>query len=255
VIDDLKEAAKFKKPIAFMDANLFNNRKYLYMLCNRIIDEKLSIIWGGQCTVNIGDDPVILKLLYKAGCRILFFGLESLDNKNLKLLNKPMDVDHYKNQIQNIHSAGISVGAFFILGLDSDDKKVFQNVYHFFQNNKIEIPYIHLYVPIPGTPLSDKLKSEGRILEEFYDDYLNKKAKFSVPCNIAYFTPAKITREELEKGFLNIFIRLTNFKDIIIRSLNSNWKIALLIFRMNLEARKKSKSMVKNALMSQPSPP
>jgi hypothetical protein len=98
--------------------------------------------------------------------------------------------------------------------------------------------------------LADKLKSEGRIMEEYYVNYINKKTKFSAPCNIAYYTPAKLTKEELEKGYLNTFVRLTKFSSIIKRSLKLNWKMALLILQLNLEARRKSNAMLKNALLS-----
>ncbi|HEY6626664.1 MAG TPA: radical SAM protein, partial [Ignavibacteriaceae bacterium] len=147
VISDLKVVAEMKKPVAFLDANLYNNRKYLVQLCNRIIEEKIHLKWGAQCTVNIGDDEEVLELLYKAGCRMIFLGLETLDNKNMIQLNKEMNADHYSRQISGLHKAGIQVGAFFMLGLDKDDESTFERIYSFFQENKVEVPYVHIYFP------------------------------------------------------------------------------------------------------------
>ena len=248
VISDLVQAAKFNKPIAFLDANIYNNKKYLILLCNRIIEEKIFVRWGAQCTVDIGDDTEILKLLYRSGCRMLFLGLETLNNKNLKQLNKPMNVSAYSMQISNIHSAGIYIGAFFMLGLDQDDHSTFDDVYYFFQKNKIEVPYVHLYFPVPGTALANNLKSQARVLEEHFDNYENKKSKFSAPCSIAYFNPSKLSRAELEKGFISLFKRLTTIHNIIKRGLILDFQVAKLILKMNFEARQKYKSMVKNAM-------
>ncbi|MGB5287995.1 MAG: radical SAM protein [Ignavibacteriaceae bacterium] len=250
VISDLKQVAELKKPIAFLDANLYNNRKYLSLLCNRIIEEKINIVWGAQCTVNIGDDSEVLNLLHKAGCRMMFFGLETLDNKNMVQLNKEMNADHYSRQVTSIRSAGIQIGAFFMLGLDKDDSSTFDKVYSFFQDNKIAVPYVHLYFPIPGTSLAKKLNIEGRILEDYFDDYQYKQSKFSAPCSIAYFSPAKLSKHELEAGFLRLFKKITSLKNIFRRIFVPDLRIALLILKMNLEARRKSKSMIRNATLS-----
>ena len=234
----------------FLDANLYNNRKYLVQLCNRIIEEKIHIKWGAQCTVNIGDDDEVLDLLHKAGCRMIFLGLETLDNKNMIQLNKEMNADYYSRQVKGIHRAGIQVGAFFMLGLDEDDESTFDKIYSFFQDNKVEVPYVHIYFPIPGTSMAEKLKSDGRILEDYFDDYQYKQSKFSAPCSIAYFAPSKLSKPELEQGFVNLFEKITSLKNIFRRIFVSDLRIALLILKMNLEARRKSKSMKRNAVQS-----
>ena len=250
VISDLNQCMKINRPVAFLDANLFNNSKYLNLLCNRIIEEKISIIWGAQCTVNIGNDTKLLNLMYKAGCRMLFLGLESLNSKNMHQLNKPLDVNLYDRQLSNIHSAKISIGAFFMLGMDDDDESIFERVYSFFQKNNIEVPYVHIYVPIPGTKLAEQLKSKNRIASKYFDEYSKNRSKFSVPCSIAYFTPNYLTKEKLETGFLELFKKLTRVKNIIRRIRFSNFTIALVILKMNLESRKKYKSMVNKTFQS-----
>lgn len=250
VISDLKQAAEFKKPIAFLDANIFNNRKYLISLCNKIIEEKISVLWGGQCTVDIGDDEEALNLLYKSGCRMIFLGLESLNNSNLRLLNKPMNADNYSKQISNMHNAGLKVGAFFLLGLDGDDLTTFDRVYSFFQDNNIEVPYAHIYFPIPGTSMAANLKNQGRILQSYFEKYLEKKAEFSAPCSVAYFSPSILSKQELESGFVYLFKRITSLKNIFKRALGSELKLAIIILKMNFEARRKYKSMSRNAKKS-----
>jgi hypothetical protein len=107
-----------------------------------------------------------------------------------------------------------------------------------------------LYFPIPGTSLADKLKTEGRILEDYFDDYQYKQAKFSAPCSIAYFAPSKLTKPELEAGFLRLFEKITSLKNIFGRIFVPDLRIALLILKMNLEARRKSRSMIRNAKQS-----
>ena len=181
---------------------------------------------------------------------MIFLGLETLDNKNMVQLNKEMNADLYSRQVKSLHHAGIQTGAFFMLGLDEDDSATFDKVYSFFQDNRIAVPYVHLYFPIPGTSLAEKLRADGRILEDYFDDYKYKQAKFSSPCSISYFVPAKLTKPELEAGFLRLFEKITSLKNIFRRIFVADLRIALLILKMNLEARRKSKSMIRNALQS-----
>lgn len=177
---------------------------------------------------------------------MIFLGLETLDNKNMVQLNKVMNVDHYSRQVTNIRRSGIQIGAFFMLGLDEDDSSAFNKIYSFFQDNRIAVPYVHLYFPIPGTSLAEKMKIDGRILEDYFDEYQYKQSKFSAPCSVAYFSPAKLSKPELEEGFVKLFKKITSLKNIIRRILIPDLRIAVLILRMNLEARKKSKSMIRN---------
>ena len=179
---------------------------------------------------------------------MIFLGLETLDNKNMLQLNKEMNADLYSRQVTGLHRAGIQTGAFFMLGLDEDDSSTFDKIYSFFQENNIAVPYVHLYFPIPGTSLAEKLRAGGRILEDYFDDYQYKQSKFSAPCSIAYFAPAKLTKPELEVGFLRLFEKITSLKNILRRIFVPDLRIALLILKMNLEARRKSRSMKRNAL-------
>ena len=137
-----------------------------------------------------------------------------------------------------------------MLGLNEDDESTFERIYSFFQENKVEVPYVHIYFPIPGTSMAEKLKSDGRILEDYFDDYQYKQSKFSAPCSIAYFAPSKLSKPELEAGFVRLFEKITSLKNIFRRIFVPDLRIALLILKMNLEARRKSKSMIRNAAQS-----
>jgi hypothetical protein len=245
VITDLRSASSLRRPLAFLDANLYNNRQYLIRLCQRIIVEGLRIRWGGQCTINIGDDPEVLKLMREAGCHMLFFGLETLDQRNMVQLNKPFDTGMYARQVAQIRKSGIHVAAFFMLGLDEDTEETFERVYEFFRQTRITVPYIHLLFPVPGTPLEQSLKAQHRLPAGLFDQYLDDKPEYSVPCSFAYFTPAKLSPGELESRYLHLFRRLTSIPQILRRCVVSNPFDAGIILMMNLEARRKCRAMIR----------
>lgn len=244
VIEDLKQVAKFKKPVAFLDGNLFNNRKYLISLCNAISKEKLNIRWGGQSTVDIGDDTEVLKVLRDAGCELLLLGLETLEKENEAQLRKQIfPVDRFEQQIKRIHKSGLKVGAYFILGLDNDTPATFDKVAGFIDRTGIALPYLHVLVPIPGTAIYSQLKAENRLLADDFEDYLIRNPEFSVPCSVPYFLPSKMTGDDVERLFLILNKFVYNFASIFKRSLSYNLFIMIALLKLNLEARRKYLAM------------
>ncbi len=237
VISDLKEARKQTRFIAFRDINLYNHREHLIELCRRIIEEKINIRWGAQSPVYIGNDPEILNLMYRSGCRLLFLGLETLNQNNLKIVHKYFKVANYGENISSIRKAGINVAGYFMFGFDHDTPESFDQVYDFVQQNSLSVVMLNIYIPNPGTRLFEKIKKEGRLDIPDVETFMALDPVYGMPNSRIYFTPKGMSREELATGFLNLARKLTSYKQIIRRSFQPNLE-ALTIFKMNLDQRK-----------------
>jgi radical SAM superfamily enzyme YgiQ (UPF0313 family) len=243
VIADLRSVRGQTGVAAFKDANIYNNRKYLHKLCSEIIRENINLRWGAQCTIDIGDDPEILTILRQAGCRLLFIGFESMNQKNLEAVRKPFDVSRFHEWVKQIRKAGIHVVGYFMLGLDNDTPDSFEDIFSFVHDSRITLPLLNMLIPIPGTRIFDRLKAEGRLSIPNEKEFLEKNPLYSVPCNRALFTPRMMSRKELEQGFLDLSRRLSTYREIIRRSRVTNPLEALQIFKMNLDLRKEHRKM------------
>jgi len=62
--------------IYFVEANINNDPEYIRALSTRIVEEGLKFTWGGEGTI-LGLDEDTIKLMSKAGCKYIFFGLET----------------------------------------------------------------------------------------------------------------------------------------------------------------------------------
>jgi len=234
VITDLKEIKLITNHIAFRDPNFYNDRNRLIELCHRIIKERIGLMWAAQCPVHIGKDKEVLSLMKKAGCRLIFLGLESLNQKNLQSVNKPFKVVEYRDMISKIHQAGIMVAAYFMFGLDYDTTETFDEVFTFIRQTKIELPIVNLFTPIPGTRVYQRLKEEGRLDYPDLGTFVKSDPLYGQPCNCCYFTPKDISRKELEKRYLELFRKLTTYKEILRRTLKSNLNMKVLFLNLNL---------------------
>jgi radical SAM superfamily enzyme YgiQ (UPF0313 family) len=243
IIQDLKSVKKLTRYVAFKDPNFFNNREHLIQLCQQLIKEKIGIIWGAQMPIYVGEDKEVMQLMKKAGCKIIYIGFETMNQDNLNSVNKPFKVKKYLPMVKDIQAMGIRVVGYFMFGFDYDTKESFDQVYDFVRESKIAYPLINILTPVPGTPVFEKMKKEGRL--DLPDAETFKKANplYSIPCNHAYFEPKLMSRKEFEDSFMDLSKRLSSFREIFRRSFHKFNLLSLNILKMNLEFRKDHQRM------------
>ncbi len=187
--------------IVFSDDNFLVDRKRSMELLTQLIP--LNIKWHAQSDISIADDEQLLLLTKKSGCTFLFIGLESINPDNLKNLDtknwKYSKLSKYKENIEKIQSYGIGVMGAFIVGLDSDTKEVFNDLEKFIIDNNLWAASITIMTPFPGTRLRAKLENENRLIKTDWSECTGYNVNF---------IPAKITREELEEGIVNLYKRI-----------------------------------------------
>jgi radical SAM superfamily enzyme YgiQ (UPF0313 family) len=176
VVAELQSLRKFTGPLTlqncvfFVDDNIIGNRAYAKEFLARIADLKLN--WFSHASMNIANDPEILKLCERSGCRGLFIGFETLSSATMKAIgHKPNRPQNYMDVISKIHDHGIGIDASFVFGFDNDDEGVFDRTIDFVLRAKIEIPYFSILTPYPGTRLYNRLRAEGRLLTEDWTSY------------------------------------------------------------------------------------
>lgn len=201
VIQEIKAIKKiWEKPfIEFADDNTFIDKKYWVNLLKELKHE--NIRWFTETDVSVAEDDELLDLMRESGCQQVLIGFESpskkaLDGLELSANWKMKQLDKYKHAIEKIQSHGITVNGCFILGLDGQDKGIFDEVWKFVQESNLYEVQITVMTAFPGTPLHKRLISEGRILKN--NDWA-RCTLFDVN-----FQPKGMSVKELEKGFRDL---------------------------------------------------
>ena len=183
------ETMNYKKLIWFVDDNIIGNPKFAKELFRALVPYKLK--WAAQASVKIARNNELLKLAAASGCIILLIGFETLSQDNLAAMGKRVNVvDEYERVIRKIHSHGIAIHGFFILGLDKDDEYVFERTVRFAQKMKLESAQFAWPVPYPGTALYESLDKAGRIVTKDWSRYESS----------VVFETKLMSREILQKG-------------------------------------------------------
>jgi radical SAM superfamily enzyme YgiQ (UPF0313 family) len=177
-----------KKPIAFVDDNIVGNPKFAKELFRALIPHKIR--WVAQASVTIARDDELLKLAAASGCIDLLIGFETLSPANLAAMGKKVNVvDEYETVIKKIHSQGIAIHGFFILGLDEDGEDVFKRTLLFAQKMRLESAQFAWPIPYPGTALYKSMNKADRIVTNDWSCYESNLV----------FKPKLMSREVLQQ--------------------------------------------------------
>ncbi len=183
------ETLNHRKFIGFVDDNIVGNLKFAKELFRALVPYKIK--WVSQASVTVVRDNELLKLAAASGCMALLIGFETLSPANLAAVGKRVNVvDEYETVIRKIHSHGIAIHGFFILGLDEDDEDVFERTIRFAQKMRLESAQFAWPVPYPGTALCESLDKTGRIVTKDWSQYESNPV----------FEPKLMSREMLQKG-------------------------------------------------------
>src|SRR5262252_958993 len=219
----VKEFQADDQPYAvFIDNNLGSRRDYLHVLCNAL--RPLNKIWSAAVTIDITDDPSMIRNMALAGCTGVFIGFESLSDDNLVASHKktPKTSD-YARRVRILHDYGIQVNGSFVLGFDHDRKDVFARTAEWIEENRLECATFHILTPYPATPLFRQMEAQGRILHRDWSLY---------DTGHAVFRPRHMSPEELEHGYRWIYQRLFSHASIW-RRRPEDWRAAPLYLAMS----------------------
>ncbi len=188
----------------FIDNNLGSRRDYLRRLCGAL--RPLRRIWSAAITIDVTDDPALVREMALAGCFGVFIGFESLTGENLIDARKKTPVpEDYARRVQILHDNGIQVNGSFVLGFDHDRADCFQELVDWIEGCRMENATFHILTPYPGTPLFRQMEAEDRLLHRDWDRY------DTAHC---VFRPRHMEPEVLEAGYHWCYERLFSHASI-----------------------------------------
>jgi radical SAM superfamily enzyme YgiQ (UPF0313 family) len=188
----------------FIDNNLGSKPEYLRALCRAL--RPLEKIWSAAVTLNVTDDPALVREMALAGCTGVFIGFETLTDANLVRARKRAPrAEEYARRVRLLRDHGIQVNGSFVVGFDGDRKDTFVEMADWIEANRLECATFHILTPYPGTPLFRQLEADGRLLHRDWDKYDTAHV---------VFRPKQMTPEQLLLGYDWLYRRLFSHASI-----------------------------------------
>jgi radical SAM superfamily enzyme YgiQ (UPF0313 family) len=179
--------------------------------------KKLKIRWVSQASINAAHDEEFLHLIKESGCQGVLIGFESLNQENLRKMNKGFNTMQggYEKALANLRKFNIRLYITFVFGYDEDTEASFPETVAFALKHKFYIAAFNHLTPFPGTPLYKRLGHEGRLLYEKW--WLDDRYSY----NMIPFQPAHMTPERLQRGCVEARAEFYSYRNIWQRSFDS----------------------------------
>ena len=238
-----------KRFIFVVDDNFFGvgpkHAEWAKELLREIIRRGKKKLWFSQTTINMGDDEEGLRLAYKAGCRGMLIGFETLNRESLKDYHKGINqknLDRYRELVAGFHKAGISVFGAFIIGADQDTENTVADTALEAVRLGIDTIQITNLTPLPGTKMYDRFIRERRI---FATNYPEDWERYTFVETV--YHPKQVSAERLDEMIYELRHTAATVPWVWRRTLRTLWRTrslttALFIHGMNKGWKRMAKS-------------
>jgi radical SAM superfamily enzyme YgiQ (UPF0313 family) len=169
-----------------------------------------------------------------------------VNQKTLQLMNKRQDIEDIKRAITGFKDFGIRIHGMFVMGMDTDDEESIRDTQRFARQMNIESVQFLMLTPLPGTPVYEQLKAEGRILHTDWSKY---------DALHAVFRPALMTPAQLQRGTFKAMARFYSWSKILRHVASFNFYCGALNLYGKMAVRKArhaSEQYLKDALENVP---
>ncbi len=203
VVDEMEYLVqKYKvREIMFYDDVMTLSRSHVVGICEEILSRSLKVKWETPTRVE-HIDKELLKLMHMAGCIRLRYGVESGDEKILKLMNKKISLKLAKEVFKLTEDAGIETFAYFMIGYAYETEATIQKTINFALEIEPDLVMFTVVTPLPQTPLYDLAKREGLIISDYWREFTlgNRKGQ-----RIPYFFPD--AERWVKKAYTRFYLR------------------------------------------------
>jgi radical SAM superfamily enzyme YgiQ (UPF0313 family) len=150
------------------------NRKRAIAICEEIIRRNLDIMWFCESRVDEVSKNY-LRLMEKAGCMRIHYGVETGDSETLKIAKPGVVLGTTKKAFKLTKEAGMLTQAHIVLGLPDDNRKTLENTHNFILALDPDFINLNFLTPYPGTKMYELAKEANLILTNDWSNYTSHK--------------------------------------------------------------------------------
>ncbi|MBC8392846.1 MAG: B12-binding domain-containing radical SAM protein [Deltaproteobacteria bacterium] len=159
--------------VNFSDSLSFVNRKQTEEFCEAVLKEKLNIIFHVIVRTDVDYTRETIRLLKRAGCYDLVFGMESANEKICnEIMGKKIDIDRAGELFDMCREEKLHTRVTFIFNMPGETEQQAWDTIRFIRRHRLERGGVYYANPLPKTRLYDMAKDGGFIGdEEAYYEY------------------------------------------------------------------------------------
>lgn len=208
----------------FADDNFTINAKRVSKLCRRMRKAGMDIEWFCDSRVDHVSSDMFREMV-KTGCRCLFFGIESGNQRILDYYKKGITPEQTERAVRKARKAGVDiiVGS-FIVGAPDETRREIVNTLQFANKLDIDVPDVNILGAHTGTDIWNDLVAKGLIDEEKYWE-----TEVCIPRDLPTPVPYEEVRSLVYKYFKAFYLNPKQLLKEILRTSKSPFRIAAVL--------------------------
>jgi anaerobic magnesium-protoporphyrin IX monomethyl ester cyclase len=199
------------KGIYFINDNFTLRKEKTSELCNLMLENKLNLEWVCDTRVDLVNNE-LLALMSKAGCKTIWFGVESASQKILQRIGRNTTPQEVENAFKLCRKNGIKTACSFMLGLPDETLKDMEASLKFAKKLNPDWCQFNTFIAYPDSRLYNELIEKGNYvkLDEFllsvktdefdYDSLMMVQRRFFKEFHM---TPRQILKRIRREGAVN----------------------------------------------------
>jgi len=182
VLDEMELLVKDfgTREINFVVETFTLKRDFTVALCEGILRRNIKVAWQAPTRVDCVDLE-LLKLMYRAGCWQLRFGIESGNQRILDLMNKNVTLEMIESAVNLTKKAGMRTVGYFILGYVDENAQSLDNTINFAKKLDLDSAVFYLGVPYYKTNFHELAVERGLIDENYWKEWVMGKRTDPLP--------------------------------------------------------------------------
>jgi anaerobic magnesium-protoporphyrin IX monomethyl ester cyclase len=148
------------KGIYFVGDTFTIQKRNTEKICRLVKKHKLDIEWVCDTQVNLLSRE-LLKIMKDAGCRTIWFGVESGSPKILKKINRNITLEQAVHAFRLCREEGIKTACSFMLGIPGETAKDMKATFKFAKKLDPDWCRFNIFIAYPGCSLYEEILQKG----------------------------------------------------------------------------------------------
>jgi len=173
IVDEVEQIAGLGYERVWFSDDCFTLKpEHVKQVCDLLVKRQVDIDW--ECLSRVDTLNVdVAKDMKRAGCVRVFFGIESGNDGVLGIMNKKITTAQARKAVYAAKEAGLQTGAFFIVGYPGESDRTVLDTVRFASGLPLDYLSFTLPYPIPGTALHERVKDNGGVSVEDWEEPKN----------------------------------------------------------------------------------
>lgn len=147
--------------VYMMDEMWVIKREDMLDFCQKVHENNLNFHWGIEFRVGFFKEEDF-QTMYDAGCRWIFFGIESGNPEMSKRIHKSIDLNEVKPTMDMLRKIGITSICSYIVGFPDETAEQIRDTVKLIRESNADFSLVNHFSPLPGTELYDEAVSKNR---------------------------------------------------------------------------------------------